>query len=50
MAACPRVRDAFKEANEAQKPYDLQLESQPVVPFPLIDLRSYYTDIASAFQ
>ena len=42
MAACPKVRDTF---NEARKPYGLQLESQPVVPFPLIDLRSYHPEL-----
>ena len=42
MATCPRLRDAF---NEARKPSGVQREAQPVEPFPLIDLPSYYPEL-----
>ena len=42
MASCPKVKDVF---NEARKPFGLQSESQLVVPFPLIDLWSYYPEL-----
>ena len=42
MASCPKMRDAF---NEARNPSSLQLQSEPVNPFPLIDLDSYYPEL-----
>ena len=42
MASCPRVRDAF---DEARKSSGLEQESQPVVPFPLLWLGSYYPEL-----
>ena len=42
VAICPRVRDAF---NEARMPFGVQQEREPVVPFPLIDLSSYYPEL-----
>ena len=42
MASCPRVKEAFKET---KRPSGLQLESQPVVPFPLIDPGSYHPEL-----